>query len=179
MTHFIYVDNSNVFIEGKRLSAVRKGLAASISEANSMGIFDNTYRICFGKLNEFVAGTASGEIRARLFGSRPPENDAIWNIASRNGFEVTLYDRNAGNKEKKLDTGIVATMVRDACKYGKAGDIFTIVSGDADYVPAVKTVQDEGFSVNVVFWGHAARELKTSASNFISLDPHLDTLRLS
>lgn len=178
MTSWVYVDNSNVFIEGKRLSAIKLGLAANLAEANSQNIFDSKYRMCFGKLNDFVTGHARGEMRARLFGSRPPANDMIWNIATRNGFEVTVYDRNAGNKEKKLDTGIVAMMVRDACKNAQAGDTFTIVSGDVDYVPAVEMVRGEGFDVNVVFWEHAGRELKSSASSFISLDPHLDALRL-
>jgi hypothetical protein len=29
----------------------------------------------------------------------------------------------------------------------------------------------EGFKVEVAFWGHAARELREAAVNFISLDP--------
>jgi hypothetical protein len=35
-------------------------------------------------------------------------------MAKRAGFEVITQDRNIANKEKKIDTGIVAAMTRDA-----------------------------------------------------------------
>ena len=60
-------------------------------------------------------------------------------MAQRGGFEVVTEDRNASNKEKKIETGIVTQMSRDAYRNAKAGDTFTIVSGDADYVPTVET----------------------------------------
>lgn len=112
-----------------------------------------------------------------LFGSRPPANDAIWEIARRAGFEVITEDRNRANKEKKIDTGLVAALTRDAYKNAEVGDIFTIVSGDADYVPAIRQLVEDGFRVDVVFWDHASRELKETSSNFISLNLHLDNLR--
>ncbi|APR51367.1 NYN domain-containing protein [Sphingomonas koreensis] len=179
MADWIYVDNSNVFIEGKRVSAVKLGLAPDIWDAFHYRILDNDYRMSFGKLYEFVAGQNRADTaRAMLFGSRPPENDAIWDIAKRAGFEVVTHDRNVANKEKKIDTGLVAALTRDAYRNAKPGDIFTIVSGDNDYVPAVQQLRDDGFQVDVVFWSHAGKELRETASNFISLDDHLDNLRV-
>lgn len=174
MADWIYVDNSNVFIEGKRVSAVKLGLAPDIWDAVHYRILDNDYRMSFGKLYQFVAGNNKAETaRAMLFGSRPPENDAIWDIAKRAGFEVVTHDRNAANREKKIDTGLVAALTRDAYRNAKKGDIFTIVSGDNDYVPAIEQLQ-----VDVVFWSHAGIELRNTASNFIPLDAHLDNLRV-
>lgn len=179
MADWIYVDNSNVFIEGKRVSAVARELAPDIYDAMNNRILDNEYRLSFGKLYQFVAGgNKASTARAMLFGSRPPANDAIWKIAESAGFEVVVEDRNVANKEKKIDTGIVAAMTRDAYKNAEAGDTFTIVSGDSDYVPAISQMKEDGFTVDVVFWEHAAGELKEAASNFISLDKHLDTLRV-
>jgi uncharacterized LabA/DUF88 family protein len=179
MADWIYVDNSNVFIEGKRVSAVRQGLAMDIWDAFDHRIVDNDYRMSFGKLYQFVAGNNKAETaRAMLFGSRPPQNDVIWEIAKKAGFEVVTHDRNVANKEKKIDTGLVAAMTRDAYKSASPGDIFTIVSGDNDYVPAVEQLREDGFQVDVVFWGHAGRELRETATNFISLDAHLDALRV-
>ncbi|TXM57564.1 NYN domain-containing protein [Methylobacterium sp. WL120] len=179
MADWIYVDNSNVFIEGKRVSAVKLGLAPDIWDAVQHRILDNDYRMSFGKLYEFVAGDNRAETaRAMLFGSRPPENDAIWDIAKRAGFEVVTHDRNFANKEKKIDTGLVAALTRDAYRNAKRGDIFTIVSGDNDYVPAVQQLREDGFQVDVVFWSHVGKELRETASNFISLDAHLDSLRV-
>lgn len=179
MADWIYVDNSNVFIEGKRVSAVRQGLAMDIWDAFDHRIIDNDYRLSFGKLYQFVAGNNKAETaRAMLFGSRPPQNDAIWEIAKRAGFEVVTHDRNVANKEKKIDTGLVAAMTRDAYKSARSGDTFTLVSGDNDYVPAVEQLREDDFQVDVVFWDHAGRELREVATNFISLDPHLDALRV-
>ncbi len=178
MADWIYVDNSNVFIEGKRVSAVRKGLAPNIC-AFDYRILDNEYRMSFGKLYRFVAGDNRADVaRAMLFGSRPPQNDVIWQIADEAGFEVHVEDRNVANKEKKIDTGIVAAMSRDAYRNAKPDDVFTLVSGDNDYVPAVQMLRDDGFQVDVVFWNHAGRELREAASNFIPLDDHLDNLRV-
>ena len=178
MADWIYVDNSNVFIEGQRVSAVAKGMALNIYDAFQNNTLDFTYRMSFGKLFTFVAGSStSGLARAMLFGSRPPSNDAIWDMAKKAGFEVVTHDRNVANKEKKIDTGIVAALTRDAYKNAAPGDIFTIVSGDSDYVPAVENLVSDGFQVDVVFWEHASRELAQVCSNFISLNPHLDNLR--
>ena len=178
MADWIYVDNSNVFIEGKRVSAVKNGSAMDIWEAMQNNILDNDYRVSFGKLYNFVAGARPNDTaRAMLFGSRPPQNDAIWDIAKDAGFEVVVEDRNAANKEKKIDTGIVAALSRDAYRNSNDGDVFTLVSGDSDYVPAINLLIDDGIQVDVVFWEHAARELKDACSNFISLNDHLESLR--
>lgn len=179
MVDWIYVDNSNVFIEGKRVSAVKQGIVPNIYDALQQSILDNAYRLSFGKLYQFVAGNDRSETaRAMLFGSRPPENDAIWDLAKKAGWEVVTHDRNFANREKKIDTGIVAAMMRDAYRNAATGDIFTIVSGDNDYVPAVEQLRADGFQVDVVFWEHAGKELREVASRFISLDAHLDALRV-
>ena len=177
MGDWIYVDNSNVFIEGQRASAVQKCMASDINTAMAERIVDTGYRINFGKLYQFIAGSNRHEtVRAMLFGSRPPENDAIWNMASNAGFEVVVEDRNVANREKKIDTGIVTEMMRDACKHATAGDVFTLVSGDSDYVPTVEALIQEGYEVDVVFWDHASMELKKVCSRFVSLNPHLETI---
>lgn len=178
MSDWVYVDNSNVFIEGQRVSAVQQGMALDIYDAMDNRTLDFNYRMSFGKLYEFVAGQdRSKALRAMLFGSRPPRNDAIWNLAERAGFEVVVEDRNAANKEKKIDTGIVAALTRDAYRNADPGDVFTLVSGDGDYVPAIEQLVEDGWQVDVVFWSHAARELREASSNFIALDSHLDLLR--
>jgi hypothetical protein len=43
-----------------------------------------------------------------LVGSRPPPNDTVWEMAKRGGFEVITHDRDAANKEKAVDTELVA-----------------------------------------------------------------------
>ncbi len=180
MADYIYVDNSNLYIEGRRVSTVEQGLAADIVEAMREGIFDYGYTISFGKLHEFLAGSDLSKIkRVALFGSRPPPNDSIWRHAERAGFELHLEDRNVRNKEKKIDTGIATLITKDAYKRGDAReDLFVLVAGDSDYVPTIKELQEDGYKVEVVFWNHAAKELKEVAHRFVSLDQHLEHLRI-
>jgi uncharacterized LabA/DUF88 family protein len=180
MADYIYIDDSNLYIEGRRVSAVSKGLASNINEAMDQGILDQAYTIGFGLLHEFLTGgDLSGIKRVALFGSTPPPNDSIWVIAKRAGFELHLEERNFQNKEKKIDTGIATMMTRDAYKFGNPKeDVFVLVAGDRDYVPTVNTLRGDGFEVEVAFWDHASPELRKAASKFTSLNAHLESLRL-
>jgi uncharacterized LabA/DUF88 family protein len=172
------VDNSNVFIEGKRIAAIRDGAAKSVAHANRAGIQDNAFRLDFGGLYDFVAENNPGRIaRAMLFGSSPPESDAVWAVAERAGFEAVVINRNSASREKKIDTGIVAAMVHDAyTKADKTKDTITLVAGDSDYVPTIELLTEDGFRVEVVFWSSASSELKAACSRFVVLDAHLDAL---
>ena len=178
MAEFIYVDNSNIFIEGKRIAAVRQGKAKNAAQANDKNIVDHTFRLDFGGLYDFISENNPNKVaRALLFGSSPPESDAVWAIAERVGFEAVVVSRNSANKEKKIDTGIVAAMVRDAyTKANRKNDTITLVAGDSDYVPAVELLTDDGFRVEVVFWSSASNELKEVCSRFIELDRYLEKL---
>jgi uncharacterized LabA/DUF88 family protein len=176
---FVYVDNSNLYIEGRRVSAVKEGYEENIQEAMRNGTFDHGYTISFGKLYQFLCGDGTGIKRAALFGSRPPPNDSIWKFAEKAGFTLHLEDRNAANKEKKIDTGIATMMTKDAYKSADPkNDTLVLVAGDSDYVPTLKALQEDGYKIEVVFWDHAAYELKNLANKFISLNEHLENLRL-
>ncbi len=172
LSELVYVDNSNVFIEGKRVKAVEAGLAMNIFDAMNDNILDNSYKLDFGRLYHYVAGNENEDIkRCMLFGSRPPPNDSLWRAAEKAGFEVKVEERNVKNKEKKIDTGIVAAMTKDAYTIAdKDHDTITLVAGDGDYVPAVLQLVEDGFRVEVVFWSHASGELQEAASKFIALD---------
>ena len=112
-----------------------------------------------------------------LFGSKPPPNDTLWRIAEGVGFEVVVEDRNVANKEKKIDTGIVTHMMKDAYKIADcADDTITLVAGDGDFVPPVRELVEDGFNVEVVFWSHASAQLREVARRFIDLDPMLNHL---
>jgi uncharacterized LabA/DUF88 family protein len=112
-----------------------------------------------------------------LFGSRPPQNDSLWDIARNVGFETVIEDRNVANREKKIDTGIVVAMMRDAyTSVNRSEDTMTLVAGDGDYVPAIESLRNDGYRVEVVFWEHASQELKDACDKFISLNPYLNLL---
>jgi len=176
MANLLYVDNSNVWIEGMHVAAHVAGHAPSVWDAVQNKICDYNWKLDFGKLFEFAGGDRKDVKKAALFGSRPPQNDSVWDAAKRKGFEVVVYDRKHGH-EKKIDTDIVATMMEDSYEILKIGeDEMTLVSGDADYVPAIEKLKKRGIPVHVVFWNHASRELKDIATKFVSLDGYLNHL---
>jgi len=61
---------------------------------------------------------------------------------------------------------------------GDQRDEITLVAGDKDYVPVVEKVRRRGLTFHVVFWDHAARELREACSAFVSLNQYLDHLRI-
>lgn len=177
MKSYTYVDNSNLYIEGCRVSAVSKGLAKNIFDAMNYGILDHGWQLDYGKLHDFLCGTNKSEIgAARLWGS-PPPGDSFWEMVKKKGFDHKIYKRGVSGQEKKVDVGIAHAMTKDAYTIiDKADSEICLVAGDKDFVPVVEDLVAEGFSVDVVFWEQAAQELKDVCSNFTCLNPYLDHL---
>lgn len=180
MTLYVYVDNSNLWIEGRRVSAVRKGMAANAVEAMNRKITDGSWSYDFGKLYEAICPDTAMIGRSALFGSRPPANDSIWELAREKGFEVAVYDRNAANKEKQVDTAISTMMLEDSYEHMKEGDRVVLVSGDRDYLPVIESLRRREIPTTVVFWEHATgRELKQEPVDYIALDSLFDHLTMN
>lgn len=177
--NYLYVDNSNVWIEGMHVAAVANGLAPDIHTAQAARICDNSWKPDFGRLFKFCGGDKDDVGRAVLYGSRPPQNDSLWQMAEKKGFEVIVHDRNRRNKEKKIDTSIATDIVADSFQRLSTGDEVTLVAGDGDYVPTVENLTGRGIRFTVMFWDHASRELREAASDFISLDQHLEHLNFN
>jgi uncharacterized LabA/DUF88 family protein len=177
MRVFTYVDNSNVYIEGSRVSAVRNCMAPTIYDAMNNDIVDHSWNIDYGRLHEFLCGNNQAEIgAARLWGS-PPPSDSFWEMVKRKGFTVKTFEKSASGKEKKVDVAIAHSMTKDAYTcIDRSNDELILVSGDKDFVPVVEDLIKEGYTVVVVFWDHAAQELKDSATRFLSLNPFFDLI---
>ena len=174
---FVYVDNSNVWIEGGRISAVAKGYAPDLLTAMTDKVLDYGWKYDFGRLYELACPEGEKIGRSALFGSRPPANDSLWHRAREEGFEVIVHDRNASNREKKVDVHIATMMMEDSFVYMQAGrDTAVLIAGDGDYVPTVESLQRRNIPVRLMFWSHASHELRGTCDSFVVLDPHLDFL---
>jgi hypothetical protein len=133
---FVYVDNSNVWIEGRRASAVTKGLAPSFEDAMEQKIVDPSWTYDFGRLYELACPKGEQVGRSLLLGSRPPANDSLWQKARDADFEVEVFDRNAANKEKQVDTGLATRLLADSYEHmqPRLPDVMAVlVAGDGDY----------------------------------------------
>jgi uncharacterized LabA/DUF88 family protein len=178
MARFIYVDNSNIFIEARKLAAVQGGMVRSMREAQAVRAMDNTYCLDYSRLLDLLAEEQVIG-RAVLFGSKVTGDTAIWDHAAGAGWEIFSFERNFKNKEKKIDIAVVTEMLLDAFKQiDRAQDQIVLVAGDSDYLPAVVRLREEGFVVLVCFWAQAAAELKLAASEFVCMDDYLGELEL-
>lgn len=97
---YVFVDNSNVLIEGRRFAEAKKSRNGKLSPYKDAG-----YEIDWGK---FLYLLKEKDTRAFidvpvLYGSRPPAEDSVWNRIRDDGFDVKLFDRNIRNKEKGVD----------------------------------------------------------------------------
>jgi len=176
---WVYVDNSNVWIEGQRISAVRNGDARDLIEAMNERIVDHSWSYDFGRLYEIACPHGVPIGRSKLWGSKPPDNDSLWDKARREGFQVETFDRNAANREKRVDNAIGATMIEDAFVWMKPerGDMAVLVGGDGDFLPTFEVLRRRGIRLRVVFWRHAtSRDLREFADEYVELDPYFEKL---
>jgi uncharacterized LabA/DUF88 family protein len=139
----VLVDNSNIFIEARKLSAMRLGLSPAIPGRAPQ---DPNWRLDYSELLTCLA--EGRKIRkAFLVGSRPPPNDRVWKLAERGGFEVKTHDRDSNNREKAVDSELVAQGTRIICTTPPA--VLVVASGDRDFIPLVRIAHDEGWTVEM------------------------------
>jgi len=160
---YVFVDNSNVWIQGKRLSGERFNLPEN-----------NRYRIDYGKLLQHVLGTRTLAAVPRLYGSEPPPNDSVWRMIAAQGFDVHVFRRNIRNKEKGVDMQMGLDIQR--LIFTQPMQTVIMVAGDADFVPVCEELRSAGWSCEVWYWSRAAQDLKAAACAFHSLDAALNTI---
>lgn len=160
----IIVDNSNIWIEGMKYSASLKGLPS----VDGKEPCDFKWRIDFGKMLNKVAEGAVIR-KAILVGSRPPKNDSLWNNAKNKGFDVIVHDRNSENKEKSVDTELVAQGVELICTTTPA--TLKILSGDSDFLPLVKIASNRGWDTEMWAFPSAYRVAGNMATSVDRIQP--------
>jgi len=87
------------------------------------------------------------------------------------------YPINSPRYSKGEDILLACDLVKGA--YTNQFDVAILVTGDGDFVPAVKLVQDAGKPVIIAsFHSSLSQNLDMEASDVIYLDEHLDKIRL-
>lgn len=170
----IIVDNSNIWIEGMKLSAAQKGMSAGPDGKEPC---DFSWRIDFGKLLNLVAEGKKIQ-KAILVGSRPPKDDSLWNAAKRKGFEVKVEDRNSQNREKAVDTALVATGVK--LIYTTPPAALKILSGDTDFKPLIEHANDANWETEIWAFSSAlsSGNLLSMVNRVEPLDSHISEIQL-
>lgn len=184
MRYYIYVDNSNLWIEGQYVKAVIDGKADNIKEAHEQRKREKTWKYDFGKLLTLISGDPNKIDRAVLYGSKPTEKDSLWNAAKKSGFEVFAIHRNASNQEKGVDAGLQKEMFDDLykkiIKLKESGDDVKVilVSGDADHIPVLQSIKDASIKIKIVFWSQSSCDLRKMADEYMCLDNYIDEITL-
>lgn len=90
---------------------------------------------------------------AILVGSRPPQNDGVWEAARLQGFQVIVYER-SGREEKAVDTELVARGTEIICTLGEP-KVLVIASGDRDFIPLVNVAHRRKWEVEMCAFSSA------------------------
>lgn len=175
-----YMDVMNTWMGAVQNSAARLGHARTPQEASDLGIIDPDLRLRFKRLREFAVGHDTSNSRAVFFGSVKTEADRrIQDPAERAGWIAHMPVRSFNGREKEVDTGIAVAMLEDQMLSGTnpAEVEVTLICGDRDLLPAVRSLTRIGVRVDVAAWHHtASQDLIRAAHRFIPLDDYFDTL---
>lgn len=143
---YVFIDNSNLWINAKRVAKQASCMTVAIKE-------DHRIRIEFGKLTEYVS--RGREIR-KVFvcGSRPPPADSVWDKMRKHGCDVVVKERSSRTgKEKGIDSQIIVGMLD--VFYKQEPETIVLISGDADMLPPIEYIlgkKEKKWKVEVCSW---------------------------
>ena len=145
----VFLDVQNLYHSAKSLYESRVNFEAVVKNIVS----DRTLIRAIA----YVIKTESGDESAFL--------DALVNMGiETRSKDLQIFSDNA--KKADWDVGLVIDMVGLAPKL----DVIAIVSGDGDFVPAIKYVKQFGCQVEVVAFGKTcSQKLKEASDDFIDL----------
>ncbi|PRP77922.1 hypothetical protein PROFUN_08456 [Planoprotostelium fungivorum] len=148
----IFVDNSNLWIEGMKVAARAAGLETEQ---------DPRWRIFPSKLHQLICNGRRATF-AKLWGSIPPPNPALWDKIGEI-FEVDVSKRSSWtNREKQVDVKIGHCagrhLERVVANHLQLNTVFVIVSGDGDFKDTVEEIIKEGIRVEVWSWRSSLSE---------------------
>ena len=141
---FIYVDDSNMWIEAKKLAA---------NKLNLKCIEDPRLRLDIGKVTDVIANNRK-VAWGILYGSEPPPIDSVWQKIRERGWKVITTQRSSfTGKEKQVDHQMVADITELVSGCIVKGKI-VMVSGDADMIPAISKSLQMKWSTEIWMWGN-------------------------
>lgn len=180
----IYIDNSNLWIQGQRTYAEKKRMSVSL---------DPTWRFDVGRLRDIVIEGLGGDspsstfdVRTSLYGSIPPPVDSIWVAISSKDVKVFKFARSTWTgREKSIDSSIIADSIVQASMDERdcVASTFVIVSGDADISQAVGKITGVfGLAVHVWSWRNGLAAAYKKPQELVTvhlLDDHLERVGFS
>ena len=163
---FIYVDDSNMWIEAKKLAAVKSKLNC---------VEDPRLRLDIGKVTDVVA-SGRDVVWGTLYGSEPPPIDTVWQKIRDRGWKVVTTKRSTfTKKEKQVDHQMVADITALVSDKSVAKGKVVIVSGDADMIPSINESLKMKWSIEIWMWesgiSNSLRKLAEDNPELVSIFP--------
>jgi hypothetical protein len=123
---WIFIDNSNLWIEGKKFAARTLGLITPE---------DPRCRVNIGDLDNVICSNSPGNLKrvvqqGTLYGSEPPPLDTIWKKIREAGYKVTKYPRSVfTGREKKVRSTFRRTWrLLMVCYHDRDAEPFSMLS---------------------------------------------------
>lgn len=175
---YSFIDNSNIFIEAQRAFARNNYVC---------GDLEPRFRLDFGKLFSHINNSRgnifftndSGNHYPKLYGSEPPKMDSLWKFLGRMGVDVSVFTRNAFNKEKEVDAALVwdvAELVIESKNDDNSNRIIAIAGGDKDFLSLYEKGKKAGFDVEFYSWYHSACAEIRDLPTFYDLTPNINNI---
>jgi len=157
-----FIDNSNLFIEGRKFYAIHLKLLVPQ---------DPHFRVHIGPICVALLKGRHNNV-GRLYGSEPPALDTVWEQIRKCNIEVSTYLRTAKDKEKEVDNAITADITEHVIRMTAAGKTGTIIllAGGRDYCPVVKKALSYEWKVEIAAFSNSI------SSEFTKLSKEKDTL---
>ena len=164
---WLYLDNSNLWIQSKKLRSKKMNLKSKE---------DHRVRIKFGELITSIQklrqmnNRREGKVaQCCFYGSKPPDTDSIWKMAEQQGWKPSIKDRGMKGEEKEVDTEIVADVTELVSEH--VGGTIILITGDRDMRPCVTKAHAKNWNVEVYMWKHAASKEFSDMEIFFDLGP--------
>ena len=174
-TVHIYIDNSNLWIQGQKTYAEKKRQTVS---------WDPTWRFDAGRVKALLTRNSrlrhdemDFNVKIYLYGSTPPPVDTVWEAIKSHDVKVNTFARSTWTgREKQVDHEMSLESVIQAVEDRHAGlqSEFIIVSGDRDLYSAVFKIVRQGFPVHVWSWKNCLARVYTSHKEELIQVHHLD-----
>jgi len=167
MDLFLFIDNSNLFIEMRRVAQLVFNYDDDLLRR---------VRIDFGRLLDYLKRDRDLK-DAILVGSRPPPNDSLWARLRELGIELRIYERSPiTDREREVDQELV-NCIRDVMEDNRPPGVLALVSGDGGYVTTLERCVKRGWTVEIYFWRQAAASLKRlDGAAFFNLNPDFEKI---
>ena len=169
---YCYVDGSNI------IRSLGTYLEKNINSDHPTLVIFNTINKLIDRAFEDLL-IYSDWRRSHWFGSFTGGDDDLMTYNRRlrdEGFDPFLFKKKKNGSEKQVDTQLVTKLLTDSFK--GLFDLAVIVSGDLDYLNAIKEVRRNGQDVIVAgFSNNSNVDLIYEADHFMSLDSVLNGIK--